>query len=164
MTQPKAAHDPDFEILHITRFPQSAQSLTSLAVIRNKALSQAPPPWCHNFIPWWRHIQNITNFWNLELDTLCDVKTKGKYWLKMVFLTWDKNKIASLRDMIHTTSPGVTAQSYYYLQKWPIQLHHIYIKGWFTSRHITYLIMSTKVLNKCVACWYFENNCFLLIF
>ena len=40
--------------------------LTSLVVVRNKQLFQAPPWWRHNTIPWWRPIQNITSSWNLQ--------------------------------------------------------------------------------------------------
>ena len=36
----------------------------------------------HCYIPWWRHIQNISSFWNVELDTY--VKTTGRCWLKFV--------------------------------------------------------------------------------
>ena len=63
----------------------SAQYLMLLAVLRNKALCQAPSPWYYNTIPWWRHIWN--SFRNLELDTLIDVKTTGKDWLNFILLT-----------------------------------------------------------------------------
>ena len=53
-----------------TWFIMSAQQLTLLAIVRNKPLSQAPPLWCHNALPWWRHIQNNASFRNLELNTL----------------------------------------------------------------------------------------------
>ena len=83
----------------------SAQELQLLAVIRYKALCQAPPPWRHNAIPPCRHIYNITSFRNLELDTLGDVKTTSKYWLSFVFLvSWDKNKTMLLRDTVNQTS------------------------------------------------------------
>ena len=70
------ASDPVFEIFCITCLPQSSHtvhnicSAVAIAVVKNKALRQAPLPWCHNAIPRWCHIQNITGFWNLELDTL----------------------------------------------------------------------------------------------
>ena len=40
-------------------------------VIRNKALCQEAL-----LSPWWRHIQNIISFQNLELDTLSKVKPR----------------------------------------------------------------------------------------
>ena len=59
----------------VTWLATSAQQLTLLAVARSKQLCQAPPPWRHNAMPWWRHLQNITGFRNLELDSLSDVKS-----------------------------------------------------------------------------------------
>ena len=86
-------------------FTHTLQQLTLLAVIRTKTLCQAQPPWRHNAIPWWHHIQNIASFWNLELDMLSKVKTMGKYWLNYVVLTsWDEYKTAYLHDMVHQTS------------------------------------------------------------
>ena len=71
----------------------SPQQLMLLAVVRNKTLCQAPLPWCHNAIPWWCDIGNITSFWKFELDMLSDIKTADKYWSNFVVLTsQDKNK------------------------------------------------------------------------
>ena len=63
------------------------QQLTLLAVVRSKQLGPASRPWRHYATPWRRHLQNITDFRNLKLDTFSDVKSKGKYWLNFVFLT-----------------------------------------------------------------------------
>ena len=59
-------------------------------------------------MPWWRHIQNITRFRNIKLDTLRDVKTTGKYWLNFVFLTLrvKTKRQVLLRDTVHQTSIG----------------------------------------------------------
>ena len=71
----------------------AAQQLTLLAVVRNRPLCQAPPPWRYTAVSRWRHIQNIKCLWNLVINTLSDVKTTGKYWLNFVVLTSrDKNK------------------------------------------------------------------------
>ena len=71
----------------VTWLATSAQQLMLLAVIRSKQLCPAPRSWRHNATPWWCHLQNITGFRNLELDTLSNVKSTGKYWLNFVFLT-----------------------------------------------------------------------------
>ena len=77
-------------------------------VVRNKTLCQAPPLWRHNAMPWWRHVQNITRFRNIKLDTLRDVKTTSKYWLNFVFLTLrvKTKRQVLLRDTVHQTSIG----------------------------------------------------------
>ena len=54
----------------VTWLATAAQQLTLLAVARSKQLCQAPRPWHHNATSWQRHLQNITDFRNLELDTL----------------------------------------------------------------------------------------------
>ena len=85
--RPKLACGLVYEIFHtIPWLATSAQHLMLLAFVRNKPLCQAPLLWCHNAIPSWRHIQNITGFWNYELDSLKDVKVMGKYWLNFVDL------------------------------------------------------------------------------
>ena len=103
----------------------SAEQLTLLPVVRNRPLCQAPPPWRHNAVPRWRHIQNITKFWNLAMDTLRDVKSTGKFWLNFaVLISRDKNKTVYLRDTDHQT-PYHTATvllSYYW---------DIYVRGHF---------------------------------
>ena len=82
---------------------------------RNKVLCETPPMWYHNVISWWRHIQNIKSFQNLELDTLSNIKTTGRFWLSFVFFTsWDENTAVSLAaaemsgELYH-----VTTQFYY---------------------------------------------------
>ena len=77
----------------VTWLATSAQQLTLLAVAKSKQLCQEPRPCRHYATPWRRHLQNITVFRNLELDTFRDVKSTGKYWLNFVFLTSrDTNK------------------------------------------------------------------------
>ena len=65
-----------------------------LAVVRIKPLCQTPPPWHHNGKSWWRHIQNIKSFRNVESATSSDVKSMGIYWLNFfIFLiSQDENK------------------------------------------------------------------------
>ena len=80
----------------VTWLATSAQQLTLLAVARSKQLCQAPRPWRHNATPRRRHLQNIAGFRNLELDTLSDVKSTGKYWLNFVILHhWIRIKLCS---------------------------------------------------------------------
>ena len=114
----------------VTWLATSAQNLRLLAVAKSKQLCQAPRQWCHNATPWLRHLQNITGFRNLELDTLSDVKSTGKYSLNFVFLTSRyKHKTVQLRDTVHQLSLGrsgglyhVTTQFYYYIytNEWPL--------------------------------------------
>ena len=80
----------------------SARQLMLLAVFRNKPLCQAPPPWHHNAIIQWCHIQNITSFWDLKLDILNNIKIKGKYWLN--FVVSKSNKTVLLQDTVHHTT------------------------------------------------------------
>ena len=111
----------------VTWLTTASQQLTLLPAVRNKALSQAPPPWRYNVMPWWRHIRNITSFWNLDLDTLSDVKTTGKYWVNFVVLTWrDQNNASYGPPHLHRGASGRT-QSMFFLsvnrfricQTWP---------------------------------------------
>ena len=82
----------------VTWLATSAQLLPLLAVVRIKLLCQAPPPWHHNAISCWCHIQNIESFRNVESDTLSNIKKATNF----VFLTsWDKNKTVKLCDAVH---------------------------------------------------------------
>ena len=44
--------------------------------------------------------------WNLQLDTLGDVKTTGKYWGDFVFLSRNNDKTVLLPETVHQTSLG----------------------------------------------------------
>ena len=128
----------------VTWLAMSAQLLALLAVIRINPLCQAPPPWRHNAISWWRHIQNIMSFWNLEFDTLRDIKSMGKYWLNFVFLTSrDKNKTVvcpaapDSPQVWWTVSRNNTVLSLYVL---------LSFNQWVTSSEPTYVFCPQRLL------------------
>ena len=129
----------------------SAQQFTLLTIVRKKALCQAPPPWRHNAIPRLRHIQNTASFWNLELDTLSDIKTTGKYWLNFVF--WHHgikiNRVVSWYDPPDLTREPyhVTTQFHHYITSNPMccncyntrqELHTLtyFMVTWFTCAQL----------------------------
>ena len=93
----------------VTWLASSAQQLTLLAVVRKRSLWQAPPPWRHNTLPWWRHIQNSTSFRNLELDTLSDVKTQVQVIIDWILFT-SRDDLAELwsawRLLTHLGTPA----------------------------------------------------------
>ena len=82
----------------------SAEELTLLLAVRNKALCQAPLLCCHNAMSLMVSYSKHYSFWNFMLNRLSNVKTTGKYWLNFIFFTsQDENKTVLLGDMVHQT-------------------------------------------------------------
>ena len=80
----------NFHWIWVTWLTMSAQQLTLLIVVRYKSLCQAPPPWRHNALSWWRHIQNITRFGILS-PTWPVVNAAAAYSRRNVWRTVSRN-------------------------------------------------------------------------
>ena len=98
---------------------------------------------CYTMVTW---PSNITDSRNLELDTLSDVKSMGKYWLNFGVLTSRDKKIKLCSYVIRSTgSPSGSQRSPGWPQVSPAAADSPRNIWWTVSRNNTVLLLYRQV-------------------